>query len=211
MKIKKWAPLAALVGATLALGACSSPANNDDAPTTDSTSTDAESPSGPTQVTVGWNQPMYSANQNSYAGNATANAVINYMTQSNFNYYDKDLNLVPDESFGNYEKLSDDPLKVKYTHSDNAKWSDGTPIDAADLLLAWAGLTGNLNDKVGEDEETGEAIVGDDQVYFAAGSPGTALVKDVPEIGDNGKSVTLTYTIFYWLRLHHPSMQRYRP
>jgi len=194
LKIKKWAPLAALVGATLALGACSSPANNDDAPTTDSTSTDAESPSGPTQVTVGWNQPMYSANQNSDAGNATANAVINYMTQSNFNYYDKDLNLVPDESFGNYEKLSDDPLKVKYTLSDNAKWSDGTPIDAADLLLAWAGLTGNLNDKVGEDEETGEAIVGDDQVYFAAGSPGTALVKDVPEIGDNGKSVTLTYT-----------------
>lgn len=190
MKIKKWAPLAALVGATLALGACSTPAPEDDKPTTEGTS----APAGPTEVRVGWNQPMYSANQNTDHGNATANAVINYMTQAGFNYYDKDLKLVPDTSFGSYEKLSDDPLQVKYTLSENAKWSDGTPIDAADLVLAWAGLSSNLNDKVKTDEETGEVIVGENEVFFASGSPGTALIKDVPEIGEDGKSVTVTYT-----------------
>ncbi|WP_435299545.1 ABC transporter family substrate-binding protein [Timonella sp. A28] len=187
MKIKKWAPLAALVGATLALGACSTPAS-EDSPTTDQTNT------GPKVVTVGWNQPFYSYNENTDHGNASANAVITTMTLSTFNYYDKDLNLVPDTSFGNYEIVSEDPLKIKYTLSENAKWSDGTPLDSADLLLAWAGLSSNLNDSVDTDEETGEVIVKEDQVFFASGSPGLALVKDVPEIGDDGKSVTLSYS-----------------
>ena len=35
-------------------------------------------------------------------------------------------NLRPDKSFGTYEKVSDDPLTVKYTVADDTKWSDGT-------------------------------------------------------------------------------------
>ncbi len=198
MKIKKWAaPLAVVLGASLALSACSTPTPNETTPSGDETSTSTDNGSGePKVVTVGWNQPQYSANENTDHGNATANAVINYMTYSNFNYYDADLNLVPDSSFGSYEVISEDPLKVQYTLSENAKWSDGTAIDAADLLLAWAGLSSNLNDDVADNEtdEEGNIVVEDDQVFFASGSPGTKLVTDVPEVGADGKSVTLTYS-----------------
>ena len=62
-------------------------------------------------------------------------------------------------SFGTYEKTSDDPLTVKYTVDDDTKWSDGTPVDAADMLLAGPRQSGNLNtiaaDKVKTDDATG--------------------------------------------------------
>lgn len=198
MKIRKYAaPLAALMGAALVLSSCSSA----DTPNEDVVSTEEPAADGgettpgndeASVVTVGWNQPLYSYNSNTDHGNAAANAVILYMTQSNFNYYDEALTLTPDTSFGNYEVLSEDPLKVKYTIADTTTWSDGTPVDAADMLLAWAGISGNLNDEVEFDDE-GEPILSDSTVFFASGSPGLALVSEVPEIGDDNKSVTLTY------------------
>lgn len=191
MKIKKWAPLAAVVGAALALSACSTPAPTETTPSTDASATDSAEPK---VVTVGWNQPFYTYNADTDHGNATANAVIVYMTKSGFNYYDENLVLTPDTSFGSYEVVSEDPLQVKYTLGAETVWSDGTPIDAADLILAWAGLSSNLNDEVEYDPETGAPIVGEDQVFFASGSPGAALVTEVPEVSEDGKSVTLTYS-----------------
>ncbi len=93
-------------------------------------------------LSVAWNQPFYSYNQNTSFGNATANANIIYSTNSGFGYYDDAPAWVKDESFGTYEKLSDDPLVVKYTITDGVKWSDGTAVDAADLLLNWVSLSG---------------------------------------------------------------------
>lgn len=200
MKIRKYAaPLAALMGAALVLSSCSSADTPDeDVVTTEEPDADggeaAPGNDDASVVTVGWNQALYSYNSNTDHGNAAANNVILYMTQSGFNYYDGDLVLTPDTSFGNYEVLSEDPLKVKYTIADTTTWSDGTPVDAADMLLGWAGISGNLNDEGEvETDEEGEVIVADDQVFFASGSPGLALVSEVPEIGDDNKSVTLTY------------------
>lgn len=197
MKIRRFSVAGALFAtAALALGACSTAETGDDTPTTEPTSSQSEGgeTGGEKTVTVGWNQPFYSYNSASSHGNATANAIILYMTQASFNYYDGDLNLVQDTSFGTYEKLSDDPLTVKYTINEGVVWSDDTPVDAADMLLYWAAVSGNFNDEVEYDEETGEEIVGENQVYFTAPSPGLALVKDVPEIGDDGRSVTLVYS-----------------
>ncbi|HQY34434.1 MAG TPA: ABC transporter family substrate-binding protein, partial [Actinotalea sp.] len=84
-----------------------------------------------TRITVGWNQPFYSQNASTSNGNATANAVILYMTTGAFQYYDATPELVKDESFGTIEKLSDDPLTVKYTIAEGVQWSDETPVDAA--------------------------------------------------------------------------------
>ncbi len=39
-------------------------------------------------LSVAWNQPFYSYNQNTSFGNATANANIIYSTNSGFGYYD---------------------------------------------------------------------------------------------------------------------------
>lgn len=170
----------------LAAAACAPPAAEEE----------EQGPQGDTSVNIGWNQPFYSYNDDSSTGNATANAIVLYLMQSGFNYYNADLELTPDESFGTYEKLSDDPLQVKYTVNEDVTWSDGTPVDAADMLLSWAALSSALNtveaDAVERDENTGEPKPADG-VYFDSGTPGMQLVTQMPEIGDDGRSITLNY------------------
>jgi peptide/nickel transport system substrate-binding protein len=169
----------------LALTACSS--SGDD--TTDDSGINTE-----TAVNIAWNQPFYSYNQESTTGNATANSVITYLTKSGFVTYNQDLELVPDESFGTYEKVSDDPLTVEYTFADTAKWSDGTPVTPADFLLEWAAQSGTFNNVEPElDEEgnvTNQAAV-DAGVYFDAAAPCAALI-ETPVI--DGSTIAFTYS-----------------
>ena len=68
-----------------------------------------------TSLTLGWNQPFYSYNENTSNGNATANNNIKYLMNEQFWYVDANGELKADKSFGTYEKTSDDPLTVKYT------------------------------------------------------------------------------------------------
>ncbi len=151
-----------------------------------------------TSLNLGWNQPFYSYNENTSNGNATANANIKYLMNDQFVYYNAEAELKENTSFGTMEQVSEDPLTVKYTIADDTKWSDGTPVDAADMLLVWAAQSGNVNtidaDKVKTDEATGLPLNTKGKSYFDSSSPGLALVKEVPEIGDDGKSLTLTYT-----------------
>ncbi|KQR12295.1 ABC transporter family substrate-binding protein [Cellulomonas sp. Leaf334] len=189
MRITRKAAFAAVAATSvLALAACSSGGGSDDA--TDDAGINTE-----TSINIAWNQPFYSANGNSTTGNATANNVILYLLNSGFWYYDADLNLVQDESFGTYEKVSDDPLQIKYTFADTAQWSDGTPAGPADLLLEWAAQSGKFNNVEAEYDDEGnisnqDAL--DAGVYFDAASPAMALVEETPEI--DGDSITLTYT-----------------
>lgn len=188
MKIRKFTAAATAAAIALALAACS--------PATDEDEDGGEGSTAGTSVTVGWNQPFYSYNDNTSNGNATANAIIKYMISTGFNYYNAEQELVPDESFGSYEKVSDDPLTVEYTINDDVNWSDGTPVDAADLLLIWAAESGNLNTigegEVERDPDTNVPVLGSG-VYFDSSSPGLALVTETPEIGEDGKSLTLVY------------------
>jgi len=157
-------------------------------------------------LSVAWNQPFYSYNTNTTYGNAAANANITYMTGSSFNYYNDVPELVKDTSFGTYEKVSDEPLVVKYTLADTARWSDGEPVTAADLMLTWVAVGGSYNDTTFDpteytDPDTG-ALNGKqpkDVIYFDSGAnpddpSGLGLVTAVPEISADGKSVTLTYS-----------------
>jgi peptide/nickel transport system substrate-binding protein len=154
-----------------------------------------------TSVSAAWNQAFYAYNGNTSYGNATANANIIYLTNPGFNYYNNVPELVTNDSFGTYELVSEDPLTVAYTIADGVEWSDGTPIDAADLLLSWAANSNAFNDpdfdpSEFQDPETG-AITEDfpeDQVYFDGGGSGLDLVDEVPEISNDGKTVTLVYS-----------------
>lgn len=189
MKIsRKSAAVAAVAASALALSACaggSGDDNSDGAGINDSES-----------VNIAWNQPFYSYNGNSMTGNATANNVVIYLMKGGFNYYDEDLNLVQDESYGTYEKVSDDPLTIKYTYADTAGWSDDVAAGPADLLLEWAAQNGKFNNVEPEyDEETGEVTNQaevDAGVYFDAASPAVALITETPVIEDN--SITMTYS-----------------
>ena len=189
MRISRFAAVTATIAASaLVLSACAAP--------------QSEVVEG-SSITVAWNQPFYSYNSNTSFGNATANANIVYLTSGAFNYYDNGPTLLKDESFGTYELVSEDPLTVKYTVADDVQWSDGTPVDGADLLLAWAANSGVLNTPdfdPGEftDPETGEFTdeYPTDVVYFdGAIGAGLQLVTETPEI--DGKSITLVYDEFF--------------
>ncbi len=91
--------------------------------------------------------------------------------------------MVQDTSFGSYEKVSDDPLVVKYTIADGVKWSDGTAVDAADLLLNWVSLSGAENTPDFDSTEFTDPDTGEftddfptDVVFFDSGAdPTTGL------------------------------------
>ena len=155
-------------------------------------------------ITAAWNQAFYSYNGNTSFGNATANNNITYLTLDGFNYYNDTPELVKNTSFGSYEMVSEDPLTIKYTIADGVNWSDGTPVDAADLLLNWAALsraldTPDFDPAEFTDPDTGEFTDAfpTDVVYFDSGASPDArfgLVQDTPEISDDGRSITLVYS-----------------
>jgi peptide/nickel transport system substrate-binding protein len=182
----------------LALGACGAPeakqTTSTDASQSASAATMAES------VSVMWNQPLYTLNNNTTYGNATANANIIYLTNDNWIYYDKDLNIVQNKSYGTYEKVSDDPLTIKMTIADTAQWSDGTPITAADVVLDWAALSANFNTVTGDDVDK---LMNEDgtlkpnsgkSVYFDSNITGVNLMKEFPEISDDQKTITFKFS-----------------
>ncbi|GAA5091669.1 ABC transporter family substrate-binding protein [Microbacterium yannicii] len=158
-------------------------------------------------ITAAWNQAFYSMNGNTSFGNATANNNINYLVLDGFNYYNNTPELVENTSFGSYEMVSEDPLTVKYTINEDAKWSDGAPVDASDLMLHWAALSRALDTPDFDpadftDPDTGEFTeeFPTDVVYFDSGATptsGLGLVSATPEVGDDGRSVTLTYDAPY--------------
>ncbi len=189
MRIRRFAAAAATVAAgALILSGCAAP--------------QSEIVEG-SSLSVAWNQPFYSYNGATSFGNATANNNIIYSTNSGFNFYDDTPALVKDTSFGSYEKISDDPLVVKYTIADGVKWSDGTAVDAADLLLNWAALSRSLDTPDFDASEFTDPDTGEftddfpkDVVYFDSGADpttGLGLVSKTPEVSDDKKSITMTY------------------
>jgi peptide/nickel transport system substrate-binding protein len=126
-------------------------------------------------------------NPNTARGNTDINAKISYATHSGFFYIDNKLNIVRNEKFGRMEKTSDNPLTVKYTVNEGVKWSDGTPVTAADLLLQWAAFSGFYDDA---DAESGTGTS-----YFSyAGDRSGAATTDFPELGADNRSMTLKYS-----------------
>ena len=146
-------------------------------------------------ATVAWNQPFYSYNSATSFGNAVANTNILYIANDSFNYYDEDLKLVPNASFGSYEKVSDSPLTVKQTIAPTATWSDGVPVTPADLVLNYAAQSSLYNTytaKINEDTGDVDSKNSGNNVFFNASSASLALIKEFPVV--EGNTITYTYS-----------------
>jgi peptide/nickel transport system substrate-binding protein len=161
----------------------------------------ASTPPGGT-VTVAVTEPLTSLNPETAFGDTRTNSVVAHLTGSGFGYYDADDKLVRDESFGKAEIVSQDPFRVRYTIADAAKWSDGQRVDADDLLLAWAGVSGAVNTAGFDpakylDPATG-AMSKDapaDAVYFdGPKGPGLQSSTGVPAIVPGGRAIEVTYS-----------------
>ena len=112
----------------------------------------------------------------------TYNSAVADRMFSSFWYFGTDGSIVPNKDFGTYEKTSDDPLTVKYTISDDAKWSDGTPVTAGDFIFHWAAN----NDTV---KAEGSETPLFDSISFEQGK----YIPEAPEGEADGKEFTVTY------------------
>lgn len=91
-----------------------------------------------TKITVGWTGTLTSTNAavSATSGNTEVAAAV----RARFGDV-VDGAFVPDAAFGTVKIVSKDPFVVRYDLTQPA-WSDGIPLDAADLLLGWAGASG---------------------------------------------------------------------
>ena len=133
---------------------------------------------------VGSNTPT-SLNSSHRQHNLVENGVISYMTGDGFNYYNDKAQLIKKTGFGTYTKISDKPLRVKYTVKPGLVWSDGAPIDAYDVLLSWVISSGNYDNPATS------------TLWDSAGKrAGTDKITKFPVIADGGRSITFTYDEF---------------
>ncbi|TDC18815.1 ABC transporter family substrate-binding protein [Streptomyces sp. 8K308] len=162
---------AALLGGALVLSACGG--GDDDG--NDDANNDANGGSGGT-VTYAMAQPWQAYNMTTAGANTVANGQVLEQVLSGFwTFGNEDGQPIPNEDFGTYEMVSEDPLTVDYTINEAAVWSDGTPIDCDDILLWWTAQSGAF-----------------DGLFSAVGTQG---VEDtaMPECEPGGKSFTLLY------------------
>lgn len=137
-------------------------------------------------ITIGIEQAPDGYNANTADNSSVYNAYVDNLTQQNFTKVRPDGTIVANKTFGSYEKISDDPLTVRYTFSDKAVWSDGTPIDFDDALLAWAAHSGTHPS--GQTDADGRPV----DIFNAATTNGWAeVVKPVGKAGD--KTFTLVF------------------
>ncbi len=134
------------------------------------------------EISFSTGSEQYNAyNGDTSATNSTYNATVNNQLQSGFWYWGTDGAIYPNEWFGSYEVTSEDPLTVEYTISDEAVWSDGTPITANDYLLEWASSN--------PEALGGAEALGFDPVSDTFGK----YVPEVPEAEVDGKTFTVVY------------------
>ena len=157
------------------------------------------------EVGVAVAEPFTSLNPaTSFGRSSGTNADVAGLTGASFAAYDDAYRLVEDRSFGTAEIVADDPLTVRYQVSADARWSDGTAIDAADLLLAWAADSGALNTPDFDDADYVDPDTGrytdafPDDVVFFDGRIGAGLEKatQTPQLGDDGRTLFVHFDEF---------------
>lgn len=189
-KTRRTRALAAGAGvavAALALAGCTTTATPD-----------AGASSGGT-ITIATTNAFTSFNGDTPEANLDTNGMVGYLTGvsgglglGGFQRLDKDFSVLDNTDFGTYEKVSDDPLTVKYTINPDLTWSDGEPINADDMLVNWA-INSGYYDDAKLDSASGEVTSGT-QYFTLAGSTAGLDTTAFPTISDDNMSMTLVYS-----------------
>ncbi|HWI32567.1 MAG TPA: ABC transporter family substrate-binding protein [Microbacterium sp.] len=187
MSDKTWRKRALVVAAgvgvsAVVLAGCTSPGGTDGG--------DSAPEVVDTQIILAETNEVTSFNAATPQSNLDINGKLWYATHETFAYVNDKMEVVPNESFGTMEKVSDEPLTIKYTLTDNAQWSDGTPVTTDDLLLGWASGSGYFDDATVDEEG---AVVSGTQYFTIAGSTSGLEDTEVPEVSEDKKSLTLVY------------------
>ena len=108
-------------------------------------------------VTVGWAGEFTSANASAVP--TAGNIDIAAPTRARFGEL-VDGEFVADEAFGVVTIVDEDPFTVRYDLAE-PRWSDGIPLDAADLVLGWVAAAGLLDPTAGAEDGGADAAAAD--------------------------------------------------
>jgi len=140
---------------------------------------------------------MTSLNSGTPDTNLVTNSEIGYLTSMGFAYYDDKPNLVRNTTFGSFKVVKNEKtdFRVKYTIKPGRVWSDGTPIDAVDLLLSHVLSSSKYSIRAGLGNPSSPTAT---PVFDSLGYNGiydNAIVAN-PVISKDRLSVTLQYKKF---------------
>jgi peptide/nickel transport system substrate-binding protein len=164
--------LALVACSALAMTACATSSGGSEA--SSSTSGSATATTSNKTITWAYEQEFSSYNQDTADGHASANAVVVNPVIGGFWAFKPDGSIQPDTNFGTYQKVSDNPLTVKYSINPKAVWSDGVPVECDDMVLDWMAQSG-LN-----------------KAFLPAGTAGYEQMNP-PQCKAGDKDVTITY------------------
>ena len=135
-----------------------------------------------------------SLNSGTSNGNTTYNSLSGSLTGMGFTYYNSDAKLVMNTKFGTMKivKQTAKDFQIQYTVAKGQVWSDGTPIDAVDLLLTHV----VVSDKYSKDAGLGDPANADvkpayDSVSYG-GTYGTHVV-GLPTLSADKMSLTVKF------------------
>lgn len=124
-------------------------------------------------VAVAWSGSLTSTNTAAVTGMTPGNADIAALTRSQFAQVVGG-KVEVDPAFGSVKITGNQPFTVRYDLAKPA-WSDGVPVDAADLLLAWA---------AGSDSKAG----------FLALPEGLSHSDELVELDEFGRAIEVSFT-----------------
>lgn len=135
-----------------------------------------------------------SLNSGTDDGNTSYNAIVGSLTGMGFNYYDNNTKLIANTKFGTMRIAKNTPkdFRIEYTVTPGQKWSDGTPIDAVDLLLSHVVQSSKYSKAAGLGDPTDAKVAPAFDSVSYGGSYDTYVVGD-PVLSDNNMKLTVRF------------------
>ena len=134
-----------------------------------------------------------SLNSSTADGNTSYNALSGSLTGMGFTYYNSDAKLVMNTTFGSMKVVKQAPkdFQIQYTVAKGQTWSDGTPIDAVDLLLSHVVASDAYSKSAGLGDPAGDGKPAFDSVGYG-GTYGTNVV-GLPTLSADKMSLTVKF------------------
>lgn len=135
-----------------------------------------------------------SLNSGTSEGNTSYNAVVGSLTGMGFTYYNSDAKLVMNTKFGSMKIVKQTPkdFRIQYTVVKGQQWSDGTPIDAVDLLLSHIVASTQYSKDAGLGDPTDANVKPAFDSVSYGGTYGTHVV-GLPKVSADKMSLTVRF------------------
>jgi peptide/nickel transport system substrate-binding protein len=134
-----------------------------------------------------------SLNSSTSSGNTAYNALPGSLTGMGFTYYDDKPSLVMNTKFGTMKIVKKAPtdFRIEYTVAKGQEWSDGTPIDAVDLLLSHIVASEEYSKTAGLGDPTGDVTPSFDSASY--GSTYGQHVVGLPTLSADNMKLTVKF------------------